>query len=1117
MSLSQNRVSPADSRTASQSSPVTFPRQFAPAEGRVAPVEKPYRSEICLNGSWQFQPIALPASSFRPNAGTPPALPAPQRDGWDKQPIKIPSPWNVNAFNQGDGGDFRAYPSYPAAWSSVQMGWLRRMVTVPANWKGKRLRLRFDAIAGNADIYVNGKKVGENFELYLPAEYDVTDAIRVGAPNEILVGVRKASLFNHKGVVGARTYPGGSMWAQAIVGIWQDVFLEAVPVVHVADQYIQSQVSKGLLTNTVTLRNDGSTPQTVQVTATVSPWVNQAGKSVLDAPEPRGRLDRPVASLSTETVEVPAGKTVTVTLKQSVGGKLRPWTPETPNLYGMVVSVSQGKTVVDQNYVRFGWREFTIQGNQHLLNGKPLELRGDSWHFMGIPQMTRRYAWAWYKALKDANGNAVRLHAQPYPEFYLDMADEMGVCVLDETAIWGSDAGHAYDDPAFWERSNDHVRRLILRDRNHASVFGWSLSNEVAWYIDRKFPVLVDRLKQGWRDWLADAQKLDPSRPWISADGDNDAMGIMPTSVSHYAKDIARPNKPFGQGETGGAYYATPKYAAQFAGPRAYESQLGRMEGIAREAYELIRGQRAVKASYASVFNLVWYGLQPLELGLPDTRRPYNEKDGIFFTPHRENVPGVQPERLGPYSTTLNPGFDPRLPLYKTWPLAEAIKAAYAQGGPVPSPWDHFTPGKTPDSNITAAGVGDAIAVLAAESSLLPNQLQALGATIAENSDPAKANFIVIDGIAPPANLQSELGPRVTARVREGATCLVLGVSGSSLSIINSLLPQPAELTTYQTTSLLIQSADPLVTDMNNADFYFTESGGGPVIRNGLAGPLVRSGRVILAACPTDWKRWNNQPEPIKTAATVRSEREAKQSGAALVEAKAGAGRYLVTTIDLSNPSMNVLETLTRMMRGGGVRFQARKNDTTSAFDNIGRLYRVLACGRFPGANPMALYETDHVGIKAELRPDIGTKTAGQEWIRLEAGGNGAFDFRKAPLKGPEVNAAVYLSFWVWSPRPLDNLLVEPNLPRLDLLMGSDDGCQVWLNSRLIQQDRGIHPMVPDSIVAEGLPLQRGWNHFVVKVVQGEGEWSYAARLRSSDARFLLSLRSSATAPDPNS
>ena len=64
------------------------------------------------------------------------------------------------------------------------------------------------------------------------------------------------------------------------------------------------------------------------------------------------------------------------------------------------------KKTIDTKYERFGWREWTLQGTTQCLNGEPYALHGDSWHFMGIPQMTRRYAWAWFTAIKGMNGNA---------------------------------------------------------------------------------------------------------------------------------------------------------------------------------------------------------------------------------------------------------------------------------------------------------------------------------------------------------------------------------------------------------------------------------------------------------------------------------------------------------------------------------------------------------------------------------------------------------------------------------------------------------------------------------------------------------------------------------------
>ena len=243
MSQTVRAVAPARTATLNH---IVFHRRFAPSEGLVAAPEQPFRQEICLNGTWQFQPVPLP-SGYTPNIGDPPTLAPPAADQWDTTPIKVPSPWNVNAFNVGDGGDFRCYPSYPKSWESAQMGWLKHSFRVPVSWTGKRLFLHFDAIAGDADIYVNGHKIGENFDLYLPAEYDKTSDIKPGATNEVLVGVRKASLFDDRRTIGGRPYPGGSMWAQSIVGIWQDVFLEAEPALHFATTYVKPEDSAGIL------------------------------------------------------------------------------------------------------------------------------------------------------------------------------------------------------------------------------------------------------------------------------------------------------------------------------------------------------------------------------------------------------------------------------------------------------------------------------------------------------------------------------------------------------------------------------------------------------------------------------------------------------------------------------------------------------------------------------------------------------------------------------------------------------------------------------------------------------------------------------------------------------
>jgi hypothetical protein len=275
---------------------VSFTGVFAPAENLVKPVEKPYRQDVCLNGAWEFQPVSLPAS-FQSGMDSAPPLPPAETNRWEEKSVYVPSPWNVNSFadHHGEGGDFRCYPGYPAAWGRVEMGWLRKAFTVPLEWKGRRISLHFDAIAGSVEIVVNDTKAGSHFDLFLPFDMDVTESIVFGGSNEVLVGVRKASLFDRQGEHGHRIYQGGSFWGQHIAGIWQDVFLVAVPPVRVSNVFILPKVDVDMLQAEVTLRNDSDQDVEISLSARVSPWLPTAGKTTSAASLPSSELGTEVA------------------------------------------------------------------------------------------------------------------------------------------------------------------------------------------------------------------------------------------------------------------------------------------------------------------------------------------------------------------------------------------------------------------------------------------------------------------------------------------------------------------------------------------------------------------------------------------------------------------------------------------------------------------------------------------------------------------------------------------------------------------------------------------------------------------------------------------------------
>jgi hypothetical protein len=876
---------------------VDFRHDFAPSEGLVRGCEKPYRDEICLNGLWNFK--------------------AEGDADWDKVKIRIPSPWNANSFayNNLEGPDHRDFPSYPQRWNDVKDAWMQKTVRVPESWTGSRILLHFEAVAGKTEVFANGRKVADNFDLFLPFEADLTDIATPGKDVEILVHVQSEKLFEDTSTIGRRIIPAGSMWGTHINGIWQDVYLMKVPQVRISDIFIESKVSEGVLRLTVQVRNDTPRNAKVGIGGTVSEWINRAGTDIINAPVPAWELGQQVIEIPKTAVSVQALSTDTVRI--DVSADLLEWTPETPNLYGLQLGLWQGRRQSDEKYERFGWREWTFEGTKLCLNGKPIQLRGDSWHFMGIPQMTRRYAWAWYTAIKDMNGNAVRLHAQVYPRFYMDVADEMGICVLEETANWGSDGGPKFDSDAFWAASKTHLAGMVRRDRNHPSIFGWSVSNEnrpVILYVFKR-PDLMPYQKQAWKDWVGIVRENDPSRPWISSDGEDDGEGILPVTVGHYGDSSSMAawkaiGKPWGVGEHGMAYYGTPKEVSKYNGERAYESMEGRMEGIAKESWNLIYSMRNMGASYSTVFNMAWYALKPLAFGKKDVSTPPSMDDGIFFPEYKEGVPGVQPERLGPYSSTLNPGYDPSLPLYEPWPMFDALRAVNAPDGPAWSPWTEVK--EKAEEAIPEAPEYESVIFVGDSGGRLAKIFKAQGVQF--DSKPSGRTLYIID-----ATSKQELPDT------KGADRWFWGLNPETAEYFGlEVTLTPLKRSSFLPTGLSWSAG------MKNSDFYFCEDQKEDACEYTLSGRVIDEGTVILRACRTDWRKWNKRGEDMKTAATIRSEYETTVPLTVFV--KCGSDYY--STIDDFLSSEKGYDALSKLIRNAGIRTEETTKLEYGEFDD---------------------------------------------------------------------------------------------------------------------------------------------------------------------------------------
>jgi len=980
-------------------------------------------------------------------------------------------------------------------------------------------------------------------------------------------------------------------------------------------------------------------------------------------------------------------------LSAKLDGRLDLWSPDSPALYGLVLEVSEDGKPVDRRYVRFGWRQFGIEGTHLMLNGKTIQAKGDACHFMGIPQLSRRDAWSWCMVLKDANANAFRLHAQPYPSFYLDVADEMGLMVLDESAVYASACDINYDLAETWERFRQNILGLYYRDRNHPSVFGWSVDNEINGALSAKqasadyIKTIDDKIVK----IATELKDLDPTRPWISADGDRDSGGGLPVIIGHYEnRDFCKSmalsaGKPVGVGEAGMAYYGTPKQIAIFNGDRAYESQEGRMEGLAYEAYDLIVNSQKPWAAYCAVYNLAWHGLKPLPIGLDDVTHVPELEDGIIFGDYVEGKPGVQPERLGPYCTMFNPGYDPKLPLYEPWPLFDAVKAAYANS-PVDSKWAHMP--KLPAPRVAFDGRIESIVFIGDKKGPLYAKLDMLEVQVSEGEFHGESKLMIIDGSWVTPERLSDIRQQVDNMIQRGGTVLIWGVSKGSLSAINELLPEPVHLTSRQSVSLVKHGTDASTRLLTLGDMYFGDASLGAVILEaGLSGPFVEKGKMLLEACNTDWRRWNSPPVNIRDASVLRSEAETKSSGAALVEMTAGKGRILIcNTQSTANTSMHV--AFARKLLGGlDVKFHEGKDNelrlilgkelkgyglelrvkdpesenypvvmggreawTGKKIGEASMMYFIVSAPEFqkesapevnieveyfdetagevnilydssdksvkvepavPGAWKSAglfqlagsgEWKTLNVSIKdarfsgechgADFRldffggarpfigsvrvrnitgtnggtdnnptenlmenrvfsasgmlnkaliigevpdslldknpqtgsqdtqtfdaPKSGDKVGPHTWTGQRADGNGEFTIPQSGHPVPSDNSSAYVSFWIYSPKPLDELLAQPNVPHVNGVFTSNDSMTIWLNDKKLTQNYEGQPQndVPKGLVS--LPFKKGWNHFLVKIAHGSGETRFSVKFTSSYPQFQSELESSAEPPSSN-
>jgi beta-galactosidase len=374
---------------------------------------------------------------------------------WRK--LDLPHDWGIEGpFKQEYFGGTGKLPYWG-------VGWYRKHFTLPASDDGKQVFLSIDGAMSYSMVWLNGHFVGGWPYGYTSYQVDLTPYLNKGGEN--VIAVRLDNPNNS-----SRWYPGG--------GIYRHVWLEKTAPVHVAHNgtYLTTpdvDANSASVDLKVSVDNQGTSDSNVSMRTDIYE---------LDSDDHPGATA--VASAQPVDVSIPANTRVTNETKLSVD-KPKLWDVTTPNRYVAVTTLSQNGSVVDRYETPFGIRTIKIDPNEGLsLNGKHVEVNGTCNHAdLGAlgTALNDRALKRQLTILKEMGCNALRTsHNPPAPEL-LTLADKMGFLVMDESfdcwtvAKSPNDYAKLFPD---WHAKD--LRTMIRRDRNHPSVFLWSIGNEVS-------------------------------------------------------------------------------------------------------------------------------------------------------------------------------------------------------------------------------------------------------------------------------------------------------------------------------------------------------------------------------------------------------------------------------------------------------------------------------------------------------------------------------------------------------------------------------------------------------------------------------------------------------------
>jgi beta-galactosidase len=481
------------------------------------------REHLSLDANWRFHlgddwPNALRLDKAGESSG--PASEKFNDTSW--RSLDLPHDWAIELPFDRNADTSHGFKPVGPGFPTNSVGWYRRTFELPKEDLGKRLWLQFDGAFRDTTLWVNGWLVARHEGGYYPFRADITDIVHVGGKNTVTVKV-DASKFEG--------------WFYEGAGIYRHVWLDKTAPVAIAPDgvFVYSQfknnVPKGAAEIHAELKLINSQASPVKA------------KVVYSFTEPNGRT----AGELKDTVKIDARSRKTISTDASglhfKLGKYELWSPESPKLYKLVTTVEVDGKVVDRKETEFGIRTVAFDKDQgFLLNGRHYELYGTCNHQdmagvgAALPDALQYFRVA---KLKEFGCNAYRTsHNPPTPEL-LDACDHLGMIVMDESRLLGSDA----ENLRRWDTQ-------IRRDRNHPSVGIWSVANEEFFVQSSAAGANVARTMQTY------VKQLDPTRPVTYAapqgdtfEGINGVIEVRGWNYhpggemdSYHAKHPAQPN-----------------------------------------------------------------------------------------------------------------------------------------------------------------------------------------------------------------------------------------------------------------------------------------------------------------------------------------------------------------------------------------------------------------------------------------------------------------------------------------------------------------------------------------------------------------------------------------------